>query len=150
VFPIYSSPSERASHVSLTSYPHAETVYWVIPVVDNAFSVEVVSPEYHPTTVGPFATASDAKAWIAEQRQRGTVRRDPSPSRRLNELGIAHRYEEFPDNRYRGRLSDGRKFAFSEPVTSQRRNTEVCLTHRWRKADSNPRSLSRGSYLILA
>ena len=51
----------------------AAEVYWVIPVVDNAFTVEVVSPEYHPTTVGPFAVASDAKAWIAEQRRRGTV-----------------------------------------------------------------------------
>jgi hypothetical protein len=70
VFPLYSSPSERVSHVSLTSYPHTETAYWVIPVVDNAFSVEVVSPEYHPTTVGPFAAASDANAWIGEQRQR--------------------------------------------------------------------------------
>jgi hypothetical protein len=70
VFPLYSSPSERVSDVSLASYPHAETVYWIIPVVDNAFSVEVVSLEYHPTKVGPFATASVAKAWIAEQRQR--------------------------------------------------------------------------------
>jgi hypothetical protein len=32
--------------------------------------------------------------------------------RRLNELGIPHRYEEFPDN-HRGRLSDGRELAFS-------------------------------------
>jgi hypothetical protein len=70
VFALYSSPSERVSHVSQTSYPHTETAYWVIPAVDNAFSVEVVSPEYQPTTVGPFATASDAKAWIVEQRQR--------------------------------------------------------------------------------
>jgi hypothetical protein len=70
VFALYSSPSERVSHVSQTSYPHTETAYWVIPVVDNEFSVEIVSPEYHPTTVGPFATASDVKAWIAEQRQR--------------------------------------------------------------------------------
>ena len=45
--------------------------------------------------------------------------------------------EEFPDNPYRGRLSDGRKFAFSEPATSQRRNTEVRLTLRWSKPDSN-------------
>ena len=48
--------------MSQTSYPHTETAYWVIPVVDNEFSVEIVSPEYHPTTVGPFATASDVKA----------------------------------------------------------------------------------------
>jgi hypothetical protein len=31
--------------------------------------------------------------------------------RRLNEFGIAHRYEEFPDNPYRRRLSDGRELA---------------------------------------
>jgi hypothetical protein len=30
--------------------------------------------------------------------------------------------------------------AFDEIGTSQRRNTEVRLTHRWRKEDSNPRS----------
>jgi hypothetical protein len=32
--------------------------------------------------------------------------------------------------------------AFDEIGTSQRRNTEVRLTHRWREQDSNPRSLS--------
>jgi hypothetical protein len=61
------------------SYPHTETAYWVIPL-DDAFSVEVVSPECHPTTVGPFATASAAKAWITEHQQRAQFAIDPSPS----------------------------------------------------------------------
>ena len=58
----------------------AAEVYWVIPVVDNEFSVEVVSPEYHPITAGPFATASDAKAWIAEQRQRARFKTTRVPA----------------------------------------------------------------------
>ena len=39
----------------------------------------------------------------------------------------------------RGQLM-GQQFrmAFDEIGTSQRRNTEVRLTHRWRKVDSNP------------
>jgi hypothetical protein len=45
----------------------SQTAYWII-LVENAFSVEVVSPEYHPTTVGSFATASAAKAWITEHQ----------------------------------------------------------------------------------
>jgi hypothetical protein len=53
--------------------------YWVMPV-ENAFSVEVVSPEYHPTTVGPFATASAAKAWITEhQRAQFAIEQTPIP-----------------------------------------------------------------------
>jgi hypothetical protein len=67
------------SDVSQTSYPQPETAYWFIPV-DNGFSVEIVSPEYHPTTVGPFATASVAKAWITEHQQRAQFATDPSPN----------------------------------------------------------------------
>jgi hypothetical protein len=40
--------------------------------------------------------------------------------------------------------------AFGEIGTSQRRNTEVRLTHRWREQDSNHRSLPRGIALAAA
>ena len=49
-----------------TSYFHTDLAYWVIPD-DDGFSVEVVSSENHPTTVSPFATASEAKAWVATE-----------------------------------------------------------------------------------
>ena len=49
-------------------YLDTETAYWVIPA-DAAFSVEVVTPWDDPTTVSPFATAADAKVWIAEHRR---------------------------------------------------------------------------------
>jgi hypothetical protein len=55
--------------MSQTTYLDTETAYWVIPV-DAAFSVEVVTLWNDPTTVSPFATAADAKAWIAEHRRR--------------------------------------------------------------------------------
>ena len=45
-----------------------ETAYWVIPA-EAAFSVEVVTPWDDPTTVSPFATAADAKVWIAKHRR---------------------------------------------------------------------------------
>ena len=35
------------------------------------------------------------------------------------------------------------RLAFDEIVTSQRRNTEVRLTHRWREMDSNYRFRAR-------
>jgi hypothetical protein len=57
------------TRVSQTSHSHSEAAYWIIPV-DDAFSVEVITPEDHPTTVSPFATASDAKAWIDEHQRR--------------------------------------------------------------------------------
>jgi len=50
------------------NYLDTETAYWLIPAED-AFSVEVVTLWEDPTTVGPFATAADAKVWIAEQRR---------------------------------------------------------------------------------
>ena len=55
--------------MSETTYLDTETAYWVIPA-DDAFSVEVVTPWDDPTTVSPFATAADAKVWIAEHRRR--------------------------------------------------------------------------------
>jgi hypothetical protein len=50
-----------------TIYLDTETAYWVIPA-DDALSVEVVTPWDDPTTVS-FATAADAKVWIAEHRR---------------------------------------------------------------------------------
>lgn len=64
-----------------TSYLHTDLAYWVIPD-DDGFSVEVVSSENHPTTVSPFATASEAKAWIAEHREQTLfASREPALSR---------------------------------------------------------------------
>ena len=62
-------PTERSSPMSQTTYPETEAAYWVI-LADDAFSVEVVTQWDHPTTVSPFATAADAKAWIADHRRR--------------------------------------------------------------------------------
>jgi hypothetical protein len=47
-----------------------------------------------------------------------------------------------PEVASRGQVM-GQQFglAFDEIGTSQRRNTEVRLTHRWREMDSNQRSL---------
>jgi hypothetical protein len=56
--------------MSQTTYLDTETAYWVIPVA-AVFSVEVVTPWNDPTTVGTFATAAKAKAWIAKHRRRG-------------------------------------------------------------------------------
>ena len=53
--------------------PHAEVAYWVIPLDKEAFAVEVVTLWDHPTTVGIFASAADAKAWIAAHRCRVRV-----------------------------------------------------------------------------
>ena len=55
--------------MSETASPDTEAAYWVIPL-DDGFSVEVITSDSHPITVSPFATASDAKAWIAEHRER--------------------------------------------------------------------------------
>lgn len=55
--------------MSETTYLDTETAYWVIPA-DDAFSVEVVTQWDDPTTVSQFATAVDAKVWIAEHRRR--------------------------------------------------------------------------------
>ena len=55
--------------MSETTYLDNETAYWVIPA-DDALSVEVVTPWDDPTTVSPFATAADAKVWIAEHQRR--------------------------------------------------------------------------------
>ena len=55
--------------MSETIYLDTETAYWVLQA-DDAFSVEVVTPWDDPTTVSPFATAADAKVWIAEHRRR--------------------------------------------------------------------------------
>jgi hypothetical protein len=60
---------------------YTDLAYWVIPG-DDGFSVEVVSSENHPTTVSPFATASEAKAWIAEHREQTLfASREPALSR---------------------------------------------------------------------
>ena len=73
--------------MSETTFLDTETAYWVIPT-DDAISVEVVTPWDYPTTVSPFATAADAKVWIAEHRRglqseskpNGNFRsRDPKP-----------------------------------------------------------------------
>jgi len=58
-------------------YLDTEAAYWVIPA-DAAFSVEVVTPWDDPTTVSPFATAADAKVWIAEHQRRVQSERKPS------------------------------------------------------------------------
>ena len=50
--------------------PHAEAAYWVIPLDKEAFAVEVITPWNYPTTVSTFASAADAKAWIAAYRRR--------------------------------------------------------------------------------
>jgi hypothetical protein len=55
--------------------PHPETAYWVIPLDEEAFAVEVITPWHYPTTVSTFASAADAKAWIAAHRSRSTVQR---------------------------------------------------------------------------
>ena len=57
-------------HTRQTTHPHAEATYHVTPNEDGTFSVEVRIPDSHPTKVGPFETAADADAWIAEQRAR--------------------------------------------------------------------------------
>ena len=49
--------------------PHAEAAYWVIPLDNEAFAVEVNTPWDYPTTIGTFARAADAKAWIAARRR---------------------------------------------------------------------------------
>jgi len=48
--------------------PDIEAAYWVIPLHDG-FSAEVITSDNHPIIVSPFATATDAKAWIAKHRQ---------------------------------------------------------------------------------
>jgi hypothetical protein len=64
--------------MSQTTHPHTGAAYWLIPA-DDAFSVEVITPWDHPITVSPFVTAADAKAWIAEHRRAGTVRKRGEP-----------------------------------------------------------------------
>jgi hypothetical protein len=73
----------------MRQHPHAEATYRIIPFDDAAFAVEVSIPDTNPTTVSPFATESDAEAWIADHRRRVEAqtqtgrwnRRLPSPSR---------------------------------------------------------------------
>jgi hypothetical protein len=60
---------QRSYHMSEAIYLDTETAYWVIPA-DAAFSVEVVTPWDDPTTVSPFATVADVKAWIADHQRR--------------------------------------------------------------------------------
>jgi len=52
------------------THPHAEATYSVVPLANGTFSVQVVIPESYPTTVSPFATEADAKAWIGEHQRR--------------------------------------------------------------------------------
>jgi hypothetical protein len=82
--------SERSSHVSQTAYFGTDAAYWVIPA-DDAFSVEVITPWNYPTTVSPFATATDAKAWIAEHQKRAQSESEPSGKFRSSENGAANR-----------------------------------------------------------
>jgi hypothetical protein len=71
VFCLYPQfPSERSSHMSQSTDAHAEAAYWVIPLDKKAFAVEVITPWNDPTTVSTFASAADAKAWIAAHRRR--------------------------------------------------------------------------------
>ena len=65
--------------MSETTYVDTETAYWVIPA-DDAFFVEVDTPWDDPTTVSPFATAADAKVWIAEERQRAQFEATRAPA----------------------------------------------------------------------
>jgi hypothetical protein len=81
---------ERSSPMSQTIYPDTEVAYWVIPA-DDAFSVEVVTQWNHPKTVTPFATAADAKAWIAEHRRRVQLESEPSHWFRSSGNGDANR-----------------------------------------------------------
>jgi len=63
--------------MSQTTYPCTEAAYWVIRA-DNEFSVEVIIPWNYPITVSPFATADDAKAWIAEHQRQAQSEGKPS------------------------------------------------------------------------
>ena len=54
--------------MSQRSDPHAEAVYWVIPLEKEAFAVEVITPWNHPTTVSKFTSAAAAKSWIAAHK----------------------------------------------------------------------------------
>jgi hypothetical protein len=65
--------------MSQRSAPHAEAVYWVIPLDKEAFVVEVVTPWNHPTTVSKFTSAAAAKAWIAAHRRRAEPSADFAP-----------------------------------------------------------------------
>ena len=60
------------------THPHAEATYRVIPIEDGALAVEVSIPERHPAKVNPFATKTDAEAWIAEHRRRVQSENEPS------------------------------------------------------------------------
>jgi hypothetical protein len=65
--------------MSQRSDPHAEAVYWVIPLDKEAFAVEVITPWNHPTTVSKFTSAAAAKAWIAAHRRRVEPSADFAP-----------------------------------------------------------------------
>jgi hypothetical protein len=65
--------------MSETTVLDTEAAYRVIPV-DDGFSVEVITSDSHPITVSPFATATDAKVWIAEHRQRAPLETSESTS----------------------------------------------------------------------
>jgi len=54
----------------MRQHPHAEATYRVIPFKDDTFAVEVSVPDTHPATVSPFASESDAEAWIVEHQRR--------------------------------------------------------------------------------
>jgi hypothetical protein len=62
------------------THPHAEAIYRVIPLKDGTFGVEVVIPETYPTKVSPFATETEAEAWIARHKSQvesGASRKRP-------------------------------------------------------------------------
>ena len=52
------------------THPHAEASYRVISRPDGSFGVEVKIPDSYPTTVSPFATETDANAWIDKHKSR--------------------------------------------------------------------------------
>lgn len=53
----------------LKTHPHAAAEYRVIALADGSIAVEVKIPDSHPTTVSPFATEADAKAWISRHQE---------------------------------------------------------------------------------
>jgi hypothetical protein len=75
--------------MSERTYLNTETVYWAIPA-DNACSVEVVTP-WDGTS--PFTERLSAVG-----NQTGATASFPLSASHRVEPGIAHRYEEFPDN----------------------------------------------------
>ena len=60
------------------SHPHAGATYRVISSGDGAFAVEVSISDKYPAKVSPFATKTDAEAWIAEHRRQVQSENEPS------------------------------------------------------------------------